>query len=654
MPRSSYQQDDFLGGQWDGLNQGRAKLPMYHSAMALCSNFIPVEQGALVRRSGFEWMGPTYLRRQAKMLGFKSNASNPFALELTTDKLRLWYGSGPVCTNDRQVLTGSSSTTGVLTVTTTTAHGWSTGDHIVFYTPNTLTFANRAVVMNRHLQVTATTTTGVTLKDDVGNALPSDITASGLNGATALRLLRFDSTGITSSYLANARVVQAQTQAILLAGVAPQTLKITTDLTSGSDTDPTVSFGATSFSDGPYLDPIDDAGTVNAYTGTITYVSVSQTFVVSDATSGRHIRLFSQPAAWSSSTAYSVGDYVTDAAGAWWTCVYAQTGVVPGTTTTVGGVVYAPWAPAPTAGVWAWGIITSWTNSTTVTVSLQTNLNSANGATMTQSQLGVYTTGQYPTCGCFHKGRIWLGGAVPNRFDGSEPFDPHQDSTITFSPTDAYGNVNDDNGIADVINSDDVSIIYWMKPDHEGIIVGTNGPEYLLHTSNLNDPMTPSSLEQDVISTLGSANVEPVRPGIVIAFIQRYTRRVLEFFTENISGTKVARHLNEFAKSLAAPGIKELSYQEETVPILWTVMTDGTMAGCTYRRYGRFATDAPNAQAWHTHQIGDGAVTTNSHIVLPGVAGIADNDTDDRLYVNTVDINGDYWVETLRPLFEDA
>ena len=657
MPRSSYQINDFLPGEWNPLSQGRANLPTYHGALNTCLNFIPVEEGALVRRSGIETLGPTYLRGQARMLGFQSSAANPSALELTNGKLRLWYGTGPVCTNDRQVITASSSSSGTLTLTTTTNHGWAVGDHIILFCPTTITAANRAVVQNRHLQIaTQNGTTGLTAKDDKGNALPSDITANGLNGATAIRLLRFDSTGITTAMLPNVRMVQAQTKAILLSSVAPQTLSITTDLASGSDTDPTVSFAATSFSDGPYLDAIADAGTVSAYSGSITYTTVAQTFVASDATANRHIRLFSQPAAWASGTTYSNGNTVTYTDGSWWVYVNAtsSSGIIPGTTGTISGNLVSPWAPAPTAGVWAWGKITGFTSSTVVTVTLQTALNSANGATMTQSRLGLYTTGTYPTCGAFHKGRIWLAGARPNRFDASQPYDPQSDSTISFSPTDAYGNVNDDDAIADVINSDEVNTIYWMKPDHEGLIVGTNGPEFLLHTSNLNDPVTPTTLEQDVITRLGAANIEPVRPGIVLAFVQRYTRRLLEFFTETFSGSKVARHLNEYAKHIATPGIKEISYQEETVPVIWNVMADGTWAGCTYRRVSRFATEPPTVQGFHRHQIGDGTVTVNSHCVLPGVSSIGVNDTSDRLYVNTVDLNGDYWVEVLRPLFEDV
>lgn len=664
MPRSSYQQDSFIGGEWNPLSQGGSDLPTYHKAMNTCLNGMPVEEGAWIRRSGTELMGPTYLRTIARLIGFQSTNATPYLLEFTNaggkgGSLRLWYGTGPVCTNDRQVITASSSSAGTLTFTTTTNHGWAVGDHLIIFCPTSITAANRAVVQNRHLLIaTQNGTTGLTANDDKGNALPSNITSNGLNGATLIRVKRFDSTGITAAMLSTLRVIQAQTKAIILSGVAPQTLSITTDIVAGSDTDPTVALATTSFSDGPYLDfqgspGTPETGTVSAYSGTITFTPAASTFAAHDV--GRMIRLFSQPAAWASGTTYTNGQFVTDAAGAWWVFVYSSglAGVIPGTTTTISGVTVSPWAAAPTQGQWAWGTIATQSGSS-CTVTLTTNLNSANGTTVSQWQLGVYLAGSYPTCGAFHKGRIWLAGALPNRFDASMPYDPQNDTTIYFSPTDVFGNVNDDNAIGDVINSEEVNTIYWMKPDHEGLIVGTNGPEYLLHTSNLNDPLTPTSLEQDVLTNFGVANIEPVRPGIVVAFVQRYTRRLLEFFTETFSGGKVSRHLNEYAKHIATPGIKEIGYQEETAPIIWTIMADGTWAGCTYRRVSRFATEPPTAQGWHRHQIGDGTTTVNSHAVLPGIAGLGANGTDDRLYVNTVDLNGDYWVETLRPLFEDV
>lgn len=649
MPRSTPQQDNFLGGEWNPLSQGRADLPGYHTALDACQNFIPIEEGSLSRRSAIEFMGPTYLRGKAKFLSFISDAANPFLLELTSDKLRLWYGTGPVCTNDRQVLTASSSSGGVLSLTTTTSHGWSVGDHIIIFCPSTLAASDIAVVKNRHLQLTAASGTSLTAKDDKGNALPGDIASGGLNGATAIRIKRFDTTGITAALLPTTRIVQAQTQALLLSGALPLTLKVTTDLSlATSDADPVLSLTDTVFTDGPYLNPQPDTGTVNAYAGSITFTPASSTFSASDV--GRYIRLFSQPAAWASGTTYTAGEFVTDAAGAWWVFNYSSglAGVIPGSLTTVGGVQIMPWSPAPTAGQWAWGTITAQA-TTSCTVTLATDLNSANGTTIASWRLGIYKTGAYPTVGVFYGGRIWLAGAAKNRVDASQPFDPSQDSSISMSPTDAFGNVNDDNAFSYTLLSNNLYTIYWMKPDREGLLLGTSGGEILLEALS-GGAITPTNIQEHTVETnLQSANVEAIRPGIAIVFVQRYLQRVIEILADAFTGRYSGSHVNEYAKHITAAGVKELAYQEEKAPVIWTLDQNGNLAGCTYRRISRFTTEPPKFMGWHRHPVGDGSTTINSMCAVPGTDGLGD-----RLYVNTVDLNGDYWVETMRPLFEDA
>src|SRR5690348_7092349 len=339
MPRASYTQSGFLGGEWSPLASGRYDHPFYRQSLQACTNAVIAEEGAWMRRSGLETLGPTYLRTAAKFHPFKSNAAYPFLMEFTNNKLRFWYGTGPVGTNDRQVITASSSTSGTISLTTTTNHGWAVGDHILLFCPTTtLAAADIAVVQRRHLLIaTQNGTTGLTANDDLGNPLPSDISNSGLNGATAIRIKRFDSTGITTAMLTNVRVIQAQTKALVLsgiAGIAPQVAQVTTEIVAGQDTDPTITFGAATFKDGPYLDPQSDTGTVSAYTGTITFTPASSTFVASDV--GRHIRLFSQPAAWASGTTYTNGQYVTGPSGQpgdWWVFTYSSglAGVIPGT-----------------------------------------------------------------------------------------------------------------------------------------------------------------------------------------------------------------------------------------------------------------------------------------------------------------------------------
>lgn len=672
--KATVTQSSFLGGEWAPVNDTRQDNPAYRTACAALQNMILVEQGAATRRSGTEWLGPSYKRMAAQLLAFQSSALTPLCAEFTPGSLnagadgalKFWYGTGPVC-NSRNVITASSSSGGTLTLTGTGHTGWAIGDQFIIFCPSGITMANAGVVANRTLSITGINTGGandiITAVDDMGVALPMNITSGGLNTATMLRLLRFTYTGLGSSIgLETIRLVQAQTAGFTLApGLAPQAIVMTTDVVAGSDADPAMGFSAASFVDGPYLDPTSTfgtaCGTVSAYSGSITYTPSDGTTFDSVKDIGRHIRLWSQPGVWASGSTYNYGNTVTYPAGTeqFWVSIdknNANTNQIPGTVSLqTTNVSIAYWAPSPTEGQWAWGKITAvGGGGTSCTVSLQTSLNSNNGTTITGCQLGVYRVGTYPTCGMFTEGRLWLAGAVTNRFDATMTGGADI-TTLTFSPTDIYNTVNDDHGISETFNfGDDMSTIQWMAPDPRGIICGTPGGEILLASSTLDDAMTPSNIRARRVSRVKGANVVPVRIGTALLFIQRFARRVIEYLEVlNLGGAPgyTGRHLNENARHITDPGVTEIHYQEETAPVVWATMKDGTFAGCTYRRLSRYATDAPVFEGWHRQIIGDGSVTITSACTVPGVDG-----TSDQLFLSTNDVNGQGWIETLRPIFE--
>ena len=89
--------------------------------------------------------------------------------------------------------------------------------------------------------------------------------------------------------------------------------------------------------DGPYITTTLGAATVSAATGSITFTAASPLpretggFVASDATQGSPVRIYSEPAQWSNSTAYNAGDQVTTGnynveGSQFWTAVVANTG----------------------------------------------------------------------------------------------------------------------------------------------------------------------------------------------------------------------------------------------------------------------------------------------------------------------------------------
>jgi hypothetical protein len=651
VARAAHHQSAFIGGEWSPLAQGRSDLPAYKQALNVCLNGMPIEEGAWTRRSGFQFIAPTRNRLVAKLLPYFFPTVN-FALEFTDLCLRIFAGTSPLFTVNHPTVSASSFASNFLTLTVGSVTGLVIGDDCMLWAPSTLDYAAIGPFRNRVMQITAISGTDVTLGDETGAAF-SGVSSSSNALATCVlyQIVRIDTPWTGATVLKNLRGIQANTigeanSILLSSSAAPQELQIDADIT----------FAPVFFEDGPYLDPQPDTGTVSAYTGSITFTPASSTFSATDV--GRVIRLYSEPAAWASGTTYAYGATVKYQSQFWQSIAagsYAaiNVGVPPGTMATSGSTQVMVWAPQPQAASWAWGHITAQAG-TSCTVNLDPALTlpleSTNGTTITSWRLGLYRSGFYPTCGAYHKGRLWLGGAIENRFDASSANDP-----TNFSPSDAFGLVTDADAISETLNSDDQNPILWMKSDHQGLLMGTTSGEWLVSASTLNDPFTPTSISADKVTKYGCAFVEPVRVGMALAFVQRYGQRLIEYLADAFSGRFTGRHINEYAKHITAAGIAELAYQEEKVPTVWARMTDGALAGCTYRRVSRFVTEAPVFQGWHRQVIGgsyDAAMVrpVSSMIVLPNDDGLSD-----LLFVATSDTalaNGA--IEVLRPLYEDA
>lgn len=655
---ATHHQAAFLGGEWSPQAQGRTDLPAYKHAMNACLNAIIYEEGAWTRRPGLQFMAFTRGRTAAKLLPFVSTAKVPYLMEFTNLGLQFHYGTGPVCTNDVRTVLTSTYAAGAMTLDLDAAHGWAVGDLIRLSFPSSVDFTVRGPFQNRVFQITAAPDADtITFKDDLGVALvaPSSVAANAFADVRVLRIKKFTTTYATA-HLDGLRAVQAQTNSFILSSSKlPQIVTITT--AASGDGDPTFSFSASDFQDGPYLDDATNSstgathtGAVSAYTGTITFTPTAGagalTFSASDV--GRLIRLWTEPAAWNAATTYSYGQTVSYG-GTFWKSLaqgaYASlnVGIVPGTVPPLStGQSVNLWAPAPLEGRWAWGTISAQA-TTSCTVVLETDLNSVNGATVSRFRLGVFTTGAFPTCGVYHGGRLCLAGAVANRIDMSSTT-----GAQIFSPTDIYGNVADSHAIAAELNSEDIENFHWMVSDQQGLLIGTAGGEWLLSASDTNDPITTTSRQASKVTKYRARNVEPRRVGAALIFAQYYGRRSLEYLPDTFNRRFSARHLNERAKHLSISGIEEIAYQEETAPVLWHRMGDGSLAGVSYRRISKFITDEPAFQAWHRHTLG-GSYTVTSMSALPGVDGLSD-----KLYLCTRDpATGYYGIEVMTPLFED-
>lgn len=245
-------------------------------------------------------------------------------------------------------------------------------------------------------------------------------------------------------------------------------------------------------------------------------------------------------------------------------------------------------------------------------------------------RLGLFsdTTG-WPTCGTYHEGRLWLSGVIANRIDSSKSND-----IFNFAPTNPDGSVAANNGISYTFQAPDINPIFWMVPDYQGIVCGTQAGEWLVQATSQNLPLTPTTVQAHRVTTNQCANVEPRRTDLTLAIVQSYRRELLEYFADVYSGKFIAQDLAWTATHLTAASLQEIAFQAETASIIWARCADGSLIAVTYRRENLASAQEAKLHGWHRHTLGSGrtvesiAMAATADGLLPTLAMVTtDPDT---------------------------
>ena len=687
MGRGTILQSSFLGGQWSKYAQGRADLPDYKNAMATCFNGFPVEEGSWTRRGGTMNAGTTWDGGAGRPITFSFNGSAPFTVEFGNARARFRLGASLVVENSPQVVSSiSTATPAVLTVTGTPT--WATGDHVILNPLNATSQTAMANYVKREVQVTKTGASTFTLSDPVtGLSIPG--TAIGWAGGLSASVAKVQTVALpyANGDWAQVRAVQVETTVILFhpsyapyqIAAAPYPATLQTNNWSPTVGNVTFSSGVFLIADGPYLNPTAVGGLSCSSLGTgVTTVTASastlpnagQGFLTSDV--GRLIRMLNIPPYWFSSGFYAIGDVYTDTTDQTvYQCIQA---ISAGGTASTTPPSLAPlyWQIATTGFTWTWGTIASYISSTQVTVNIQgpgliydatstSQGGSRVGSPLMQFAMGVFsaTTG-YPACGCYHEGRLWTGGAVPNRFDASYANGLLQGGSLSgywsFAPTDNpnvvsvfQGQVTDANGISYVLDALGANQIFWMEPSLLGIVCGTASGEFLIQASSQNNVLTPTSIQAHKSTHYRCENLAPVNTGLTTVFVQRFGRRLIEYLSDVFSGKFFGPNLAERALDITAPGIAEITYQETLTPIIWSRLNDGSFSGTTYRRVSSFSSEPPKFMGWHAHQLGSGRRVMG---LCSGPSPDADGET---ITMTTLDpLTSIYHVEVMHNYFQET
>ena len=667
MPDASFLQSNFTGGEWSPFAQGRADEQSYRTAMNVCLNAVPTEEGAWTRRSGSQFAATTRNGVRAVLKAFDFTQTLPYDLEFTPDHMRLFAGPSLVVENEHTV--ASISSANPASVNTPVAHGYSTGDQVQFVVTFLPGFnpGGAAYLYNRQFAITVTDANDFTLSDPItGDTIDGSLINVTGATVTVARIVDFATVYTASMIADNAiRVVQSETVALVLnQSVRPYALTNTgLDATAGFETfdwasawpttPPPQGSNASLFQDGPYLDPPTDgsfltpsalSGTINLTASSIASINNGTGFQSTDV--ARFIRLYSEPPTWSSSTTYSTGSRVKYNGGyyqATATSTNIEPDADPGT----------HWFISTTAAVYTWGIIQSVISTSEVSVTLaeaDPNVLLAGGPLLYSLpiltwQLGVYsdTTG-WPTGGTYHEGRFLLFGAIQNRIDASMSNQP-----FLFSPSMIDNTVADNNAIAAVLEATDVNTIYWAIAGSGGVVLGTLAGEWLLQASALGDPLTPTSIQAHRVTRYGDANVEPRQTGLSIVFVERYQRKVYEYLADSWSGKNIGTNIAIKAKHLTEAGLQEIVYQREPNPIIWGRDPNGQLVGCTYKRESPFSSQPASFMGWHRHALGSGRTITS---IQEGPS--PDGTTDSVSMVTLSADTGIYFVEFFAPFFDET
>lgn len=176
------------------------------------------------------------------------------------------------------------------------------------------------------------------------------------------------------------------------------------------------------------------------------------------------------------------------------------------------------------------------------------------------------------------------------------------------------------------LGSEQVDVIRWMNPG-KVLIIGTTSGEYVMSSSSLNEALTPKNVRISRETSFGSSPCAPVRVGNAVLFVQRRGdpdnpgRKLREMaYSLNVDGFE-SNDLTIWSEHITGNGITQLAYQADPDALVWATRTDGRLACLTYEK-------PQEVVAWHKHYLGgysDSGRTTPAVVeevaTIPGTGG---------------------------------
>lgn len=231
--------------------------------------------------------------------------------------------------------------------------------------------------------------------------------------------------------------------------------------------------------------------------------------------------------------------------------------------------------------------VTGYTDTTHVTVEVLQALAST-AATDTWSEGAWSAYRGYPAAvGLFEQRLIFAGNA-------EKPLRKWGSVTGDFENFE-YGD-DDDAAFAFDIASAESNPIRWIEA-FQRILIGTGGGEHAASAGTSDEPLTPSNISVRDQSAYGSDRLQAIKANDAVVFLQRQGRKLREMSFDLQRDGYVAPDLTLLAEHVTDPGVVQLGFTRQPDPMLLAV-TGEHLAVMTYdreqnvRAWARYTTEA--------------------------------------------------------------
>ena len=266
--------------------------------------------------------------------------------------------------------------------------------------------------------------------------------------------------------------------------------------------------------------------------------------------------------------------------------------------------------------------------------------------TKTAWWLGAWSTGiGWPRTIGFIQSRSVYGG---NAFGPQTLWLSESNNINGFQPTDFFDDlVTDDMGINLTIDDAQVNAIHWLMSSKEGLLIGTKSSEFLLQGRAKFDPITPTNAVITSQSSIGSKEfIRPVRTGEnSIIFVQTAGRKIYQTIFDIDSEASEPKDITQLAGDITTSGVETISFQKEPNPILWAILGDGSLIGCSYEI-------GENVIGWHKHTIGGTDVAVKSIATISDSSGDKPRDQLWALIERTINSETVQYIEYINDEYE--